>query len=84
MVAEDDEKLMEKFFDAGTLTDVSSLAGLHTAVSAAKLFPLVCNSATLNIGVPQLLDAILAYLPSPAERPFRRPGSGRHRVRASR
>ena len=46
MVAEDDEKLMEKFFEAGTLTDDELVAGLRTATIAGKLFPLVCTSAT--------------------------------------
>jgi elongation factor G len=71
MVAENDEKLMEKFFEAGTLTDAELVAGLRTATLNAKVFPLVCTSALLNIGVPQLLDAIVSYLPSPADRPFR-------------
>jgi elongation factor G len=71
MVAEVDEKLMEKFFEAGTLTDDELVAGLRSATIGAKLFPLVCTSATLNIGIPQLLDAILAFLPPPAERPFK-------------
>jgi elongation factor G len=71
MVAEADEKLMEKFFEAGTLTDDELVAGLRSAIAGAKLFPLVCTSATLNIGVPQLLDAIVAYLPSPADRPYK-------------
>src|SRR5471032_780105 len=70
MVAENDEKLMEKFFEAGTLTDEELVSGLRSATIAGKLFPLVCTSALLNIGVQQMLDAILAYLPSPAERPF--------------
>src|SRR5213594_2726599 len=68
MVAENDEKLMEKFFEAGTLSDEELVTGLRAATMAAKVFPLVCTSATLNIGVPQLLDAILAYLPSPVDR----------------
>jgi len=70
MVAENDEKLMEKFFEAGTLTDDELISGLRGATLAGKLFPVVCTSALLNIGVPQLLDAIVAYLPSPADRPF--------------
>jgi len=70
MVAEADEKLMEKFFEAGTLSDEELVAGLRSATIAGKVFPLVCTSA-LNIGVQQLLDAILAYLPSPADRPFK-------------
>jgi len=71
MVAENDEKLMEKFFEAGTLTDGELVSGLRAATLAAKVFPLVCTSATLNIGVPLLLDAVLAYLPSPVDRPFK-------------
>jgi elongation factor G len=71
MVAENDEKLMEKFFEAGTLTDEELVSGLRAATIGAKLFPLVCTSALLNVGVPQLLDAVLAYLPSPADRPFK-------------
>jgi elongation factor G len=71
MVAEVDEKLMEKFFEAGTLTDEELVAGLRSATIAAKIFPLLCTSATLNIGIPQLLDAMLAFLPSPADRPFK-------------
>ncbi|HVZ23720.1 MAG TPA: elongation factor G, partial [Vicinamibacterales bacterium] len=71
MVAEADEKLMERFFEAGTLADDELVAGLKAATTAAKLFPLVCVSALLNVGVPQLLDAVVADLPSPAERPYR-------------
>jgi elongation factor G len=76
MVAEADEKLMEKFFEAGSLTDEELVGGLRAATAAATIFPLVCTSATLNIGVPQLLDAVLAYLPSPAERPYKGIGKG--------
>jgi elongation factor G len=71
MVAEADEKLMERFFEAGTLTDQELVAGLRIATIAGTIFPLVCVSGLLNIGVQPLLDAIGAYLPSPAERPFK-------------
>ena len=71
MVAEADEPLMEKFFEAGTLTDDELVSGLRKATMAAKVFPLVCTSATVNIGVPQLLDAVSSLLPSPADRPFK-------------
>ena len=71
MVAEADEKLMEKFFEAGTLTDPELVAGLRSATAAGKVFPLVCTSALLNIGIQPLLDAIVSYLPSPAERQFK-------------
>jgi elongation factor G len=71
MVAENDETLMEKFFESGTLTDAELVSGLRAATFAGKIFPLVCTSATLNVGVPQMLDAVTAYLPSPADRLFR-------------
>ncbi|MCC7415988.1 MAG: elongation factor G [Acidobacteria bacterium] len=70
MVAEADEALMEKFFEAGTLTDDQLLAGLRSATAAGKVFPLVCAAGLLNAGIPQMLDAIVSYLPSPAQRPF--------------
>ena len=71
MVAEADESLMEQFFEAGTLTQDELVAGLRTAVLGAKVFPLVVTSALHNIGVPQLLDAVVGYLPSAAERPVK-------------
>jgi elongation factor G len=71
MVAEADEKLMEKFFEAGTLTDEELIAGLRSAIAAGQLFPLVCASGLLNIGVQPLLDAVVNYLPSPADRQFK-------------
>ncbi len=70
MVAEADETLMEKFFEAGTLTDEELVQGLAAATRAAKLFPVVCSSGYANVGAQALMDAVLAYLPSPAERPF--------------
>ena len=60
---------MEKFFEAGTLTQEELVVGLRAAVGAAKLFPLIVTSALQNIGIPDLLDAIVAYLPSAADRP---------------
>ncbi|HYT77589.1 MAG TPA: elongation factor G [Vicinamibacterales bacterium] len=71
MVAEADDALMEKFFDAGTLTQDELLAGLKRGVAAARIFPVVLTSATSNIGMQPLLDAIVSYAPSPAERPLR-------------
>ncbi len=71
MVAEADEQLMEKFFDAGTLTEDELVRGLRSATIAAKIVPLVCTSGLHNIGSGTLLDAVLAYTPSPLDRPFK-------------
>jgi elongation factor G len=70
MVAEADESLMEKFFEAGTLTQEELTRGLAAATRDAKVVPLVCTSGLQNIGAQTLMDTILAYLPSPADRPF--------------
>lgn len=68
MVAEADDSLMEKFFEAGTLTHEELVRGLKTAVNTGKVFPLVCTSGVANIGIQPLLDAVMTYLPSAAER----------------
>jgi elongation factor G len=67
MVAEADDALMEKFFDAGTLTQQELVDGLKRGIAAGRLFPLLCTSAAANVGVQPLLDAIIQYVPSPAE-----------------
>jgi elongation factor G len=68
MVAEADDALMEKFFDAGTLTQDELVAGLRRAINTGRVFPLFCTSAIANVGVQPLLDALVSYVPSPAER----------------
>jgi elongation factor G len=70
MVAEADDALMEKFFDAGTLTQEDLVSGLKRGVAACRIFPLVCTSATTNLGIQPLLDTIISYVQPPAERPF--------------
>jgi elongation factor G len=64
MVAEADDSLMEKFFEAGTLTQDEFISGLHTAVQKAKIFPAVCTSGLTNVGIQPLLDAVIAYVPA--------------------
>jgi len=70
MVAEADEGLMETFFAEGTLTQEQLVSGLRTATVTGRLFPLVCTSGLHALGVQPLLDAIVSYVPSPAERDF--------------
>ena len=67
MVAEADDALMEKFFEVGTLTQEELESGLRKATRRRQIFPLLCSSALLNVGVQQLLDAIVKYAPSPSE-----------------
>ena len=69
MVAEADDALMEQFFDAGTLTQDELRAGPEARHRAPAVFPVLCASAAANVGMQPLLDALVAYVPSPAERP---------------
>ncbi|NWG12775.1 MAG: elongation factor G [Acidobacteria bacterium] len=66
MVAESSDELMEKFFADGTLETADLVAGLKESVIRHTIVPVLCASASLNIGVPQLLAAIVDLLPSPA------------------
>ena len=67
MVAESSDELMEKFFAEGTLAPAEIIRGLKAGVAQRKIFPVLCASAGLNIGLAQLLDAVADYIPSPAE-----------------
>src|SRR5262249_17829267 len=58
-VAESDEALMEKFFEAGTLTDEEFVGGMRKAILSRSLTPVFATSSTNLIGVMTLLDAIV-------------------------
>ncbi len=67
-VAESDDSLMEKYFDAGELTEEEFRNGFKKAVAEDAVFPVFCVSATTNVGVKRLLDIIVNFCPSPADR----------------
>ncbi len=67
-VAEYDEGLMEKFFDApDTITEREVLDALRQAVLDAKIVPMVCGSSFKNKGVQTMLDYVMELLPSPLD-----------------
>ena len=65
--AEGEDELVERYLDEGKLTDEEIARGLRTGVIAGDILPVLCGSATLNIGVRKLLDAIIMLIPSPAD-----------------
>lgn len=67
MVAENDEALMEKFFEEGELTEEELLEGLRAAVRQRLVFPILVGSATANVGVTRLMEVLGAVCPSPLE-----------------
>lgn len=66
-VAETDDALLEKYLEAQDLPLEELKRGIRAGVLKAELFPILYGSALRQIGIPQLLDAIIDYLPSPAE-----------------
>ncbi len=67
LVAEGDDKLMEKFFEAGTLSEEDLVPALHNAIREDKLFPVVFASGLGNIGADRVMDFIVDYTPAPSE-----------------
>jgi len=67
-VAEAYDALTEKYLEAGELTEEEILDGLRVGTMRNTFTPVLCGSATSNIGVKQLLNAVCAYLPSPLDR----------------
>jgi elongation factor G len=66
-VAESDDDLLEKYFEEGELTDAELSSGIKTAIIKGSLYPVFPCAATKNVAVNELLDAIIEYLPSPAD-----------------
>ena len=68
-VAETDDRLMEVYFEQGSLAQDDFEAGLRRAVARRQIFPLTLSAGAHGIGPSTLLDAMIAYLPSPLDRP---------------
>ncbi len=68
MVAENDDVLMEKFLEAGELSDSEFVSGLRTAIRDRKVFPIACASASHMIGLQPLMSMVAALAPAPGER----------------
>src|SRR5690554_4177399 len=67
--AENDEGLMEKFFDQGSLTEEEMLDGIHKGMLSLGLFPLFCSSAEKNMAVHRLMNFLSLAAPSPNDMP---------------
>ena len=66
--AETDDALIEKYLGGEELTSEELRNGLRKAVVNGSIFPILAGSALQNVGINPLLDAMVDYLPSPAER----------------
>ena len=68
-IAELDDDLTMKFLDAQEISIEELKLALRKGVLATKVAPVFCGSSLKNKGVQVLLDAVIDYLPSPAEKP---------------
>ena len=66
-VAEKNDELLEKYLEGKELTPEEIKNGFKKAVSNKELFPIYCGSATLNIGIKELMSNMFDILPSPLE-----------------
>ena len=70
LAAEQDETLMEKFFeDPNSLTEEEVVAAIRKGTLALDIVPMTCGSSFKNKGVQTLLDYVVMFLPSPLDTP---------------
>jgi elongation factor G len=68
MVAEGDDKLMEEFFEKGTLPVEDLQLGLRGAIQSKRISPVMVSSALHNIGAASILDVLVELFPDPGAR----------------
>ena len=66
-VAEQDEELMEKYFNGEELTIEEIKSCIRKATIANDMVPVVCGTSYRNKGVQKLLDAVIDYMPAPTD-----------------
>jgi len=67
--AEGDDELIMKYLDGEELTNDEISRGLRTGIANRSIIPVFCGSAVNGTGVRSLMDALVAFLPSPVDRP---------------
>ena len=68
-IAESDEELMEKYLEGEELTLEEMMVALRKATIANEIVPCICGSSYKNKGVQQMIDGVVAFLPSPLDIP---------------
>ncbi|HET9782512.1 MAG TPA: elongation factor G [Candidatus Dormibacteraeota bacterium] len=83
-VADFDDNVMHKYLEEQDISEEEIRAGLRRGTVAGVLVPVLCGAALRNRGVQPILDAVVDYLPSPADVPAvegKDPKTGELRVR---
>lgn len=66
--AENDEVLLDKYFEQGGLTRIDAIRGIRKGIATCNVIPIMAGSALNNRGVINLLDEIVTYMPTANER----------------
>ena len=66
--AENDEALMDKYFEEGTLSREDTIRGIRKGIHSVSTIPVMAGSATQNRGIINLIGEIVKYMPSAEER----------------
>ncbi len=64
-----DDSIMEEFLEGNEISEEKINNALREGVITSQIFPVLCGTAFKNKGVQPLLDAVVAYLPSPVDIP---------------
>jgi len=67
--AEADEELLDAYLENNSLSEEQIRKGIRIGTVQGKIYPVLCGSSLKNVGVQHLLDAVVAYLPSPLDVP---------------
>ncbi len=71
MAAENEEALMELYFEQGSLTEDEMRKGMKMGMLQRDLYPVFCTCAKKSIGIGRMMEFIVNIAPSPVERPMR-------------
>ncbi len=71
MAAENEESLMELYFEQGSLSEDDMRRGIRIGMTKRDLFPVFCASAKKNMGIGRLLEFVCNIAPSPSQVPMR-------------
>jgi elongation factor G len=77
MAAENEEELMELYFDKGTLSEEEMHKGIKLGMLQGDLYPVFCTCPRKDIGTRRLMEFIINNAPAPNERPLRPIVSGK-------
>ncbi len=67
--AENDDNLMEKYFEQGTLSEEEMREGIHIGMLSRSIFPVFCSSAEKNMAVHRIMNFLNMVAPAPHEVP---------------